>query len=121
MLSKMNAINYEPNHFVNDWGFYIDPENVIQNVPNNEEEIRKKYKVKRFYSSNNNYYQEDCNDICEEYNYYVKHNKYDDDIESHIQDDIKPTRKDDIKNIVVRVSSTTIITAFLSYIIFFVL
>ena len=43
MLSKMNAINYEPNHFVNDWGFYIDPENVIQNVPNNEEEIRKKY------------------------------------------------------------------------------
>ena len=116
MLSKIN--NYQPNHFVDDWGFYVDPESLVQNIPNNEEEIRQKYKVKHFSIQKYNAY---CDDICDEYDYYVKNNKYDDIESSYISDDNKSSRKDNIKNMVARVSSTTIITAFLSYIIFFVL
>jgi hypothetical protein len=45
MLSKINNNYYKPNHLVDDWGFYIDLES-IQPIPNNEEKIRQKYKVK---------------------------------------------------------------------------
>lgn len=128
MLSKTNNNYYKPNHLVDDWGFYIDLES-IQNMPNNEEKIRQKYKVKKY--SIYDKYNEYCNDVCDEYSYYMKNNNNRDDdysIDVSMIDTNTEVVKDNtekkcknVNNIIVRVSSTTIITAFLTYLIFFVL
>jgi hypothetical protein len=128
MLSKTNNNYYKPNHLVDDWGFYIDLES-IQNMPNNEEKIRQKYKVKKY--SIYDKYNEYCNDVCDEYSYYMKNNNNRDDdysIDVSMIDTNTEVVKDNtekkcknVNNIIVRVSSTTIITAFLTYVIFFVL
>jgi hypothetical protein len=129
MLSKTNNNYYKPNHLVDDWGFYIDLES-IQPIPNNEEKIRQKYKVKKYYSIYDKY-NEYCNDVCDEYSYYMKNNNNRDDdysidvsmIDTNtelIKDNTEKNNKN-VNNIIVRVSSTTIITAFLTYVIFFVL
>jgi len=128
MLSKINNNYYKPNHLVDDWGFYIDLES-IQPIPNNEEKIRQKYKVKKY--SIYDKYNEYCNDVCDEYSYYMKNNNNRDDdysinvsmIDTNtelIKDNTAKNSKN-VNNIIVRVSSTTIITAFLTYVIFFVL
>ena len=128
MLSKTNNNYYKPNHLVDDWGFYIDLES-IQPIPNNEEKIRQKYKVKKY--SIYDKYNEYCNDVCDEYSYYMKNNNNRDDdysidvsmIDTNtelIKDNTAKNSKN-VNNIIVRVSSTTIITAFLTYVIFFVL
>jgi hypothetical protein len=128
MLSKTNNNYYKPNHLVDDWGFYIDLES-IQPIPNNEEKIRQKYKVKKY--SIYDKYNEYCNDVCDEYSYYMKNNNNRDDdysinvsmIDTNtelIKDNTEKNSKN-VNNIIVRVSSTTIITAFLTYVIFFVL
>jgi hypothetical protein len=128
MLSKTNNNYYKPNHLVDDWGFYIDLES-IQNMPNNEEKIRQKYNVKKY--SIYDKYNEYCNDVCDEYSYYMKNNNNRDDdysIDVSMIDTNTEVVKDNtekkcknVNNIIVRVSSTTIITAFLTYLIFFVL
>ena len=129
MLSKTNTNYYKPTHLVDDWGFYIDLES-IQSMPNNEEKIRQKYKVKKY--SIYDKYNEYCNDICDEYSYYMKNNtNRDDDYSinvSLIDTNTEVIKKHNpekntknVNNIIVRVSSTTIITAFLTYVIFFVL
>jgi hypothetical protein len=128
MLSKTNNNYYKPNHLVDDWGFYIDLES-IQNMPNNEEKIRQKYKVKKY--SIYDKYNEYCNDVCDEYSYYMKNNNNRDDdysidvsmIDTNTQliKDNTEKKSKNVNNIIVRVSSTTIITAFLTYVIFFVL
>jgi len=128
MLSKINNNYCKPNHLVDDWGFYIDLES-IQPIPNNEEKIRQKYKVKKY--SIYDKYNEYCNDVCDEYSYYMKNNNNRDDdysidvsmIDTNtelIKDNTAKNSKN-VNNIIVRVSSTTIITAFLTYVIFFVL
>ena len=128
MLSKTNNNYCKPNHLVDDWGFYIDLES-IQPIPNNEEKIRQKYKVKKY--SIYDKYNEYCNDVCDEYSYYMKNNNNRDDdysidvsmIDTNtelIKDNTAKNSKN-VNNIIVRVSSTTIITAFLTYVIFFVL
>jgi len=128
MLSKTNNNYYKPNHLVDDWGFYIDLES-IQNMPNNEEKIRQKYKVKKY--SIYDKYNEYCNDVCDEYSYYMKNNNNRDDdysidvsmIDTNTQliKDNTENKSKNVNNIIVRVSSTTILTAFLTYVIFFVL
>jgi hypothetical protein len=128
MLSKTNN-NYKPNYLVDDWGFYIDLES-IQNIPNNEEKIRQKYKVKKY--SIYDKYNEYCNDVCDEYIYYMKNNTNCDDdysinvslIDTNTEPIKNPTTEKNsrnVNNIILRVSSTTIITALLTYVIFFVL
>jgi hypothetical protein len=128
MLSKTNNNYYKPNHLVDDWGFYIDLES-IQNMPNNEEKIRQKYKVKKY--SIYDKYNEYCNDVCDEYSYYMKNNNNRDDdysidvsmIDTNTQliKDNTENKSKNVNNIIVRVSSTTILTVFLTYVIFFVL
>jgi hypothetical protein len=127
MLSKTNNNYYKTNHLADDWGFYVDLES-IQHMPNNEEKIRQKYKVKKY--SIHDKYNEYCNDICDEYKYYIKNNNNRDDdysinisiLEKNESIKTKPEKNTkNVNNIIVRVSSTTIITAFLTYVIFFVL
>ena len=43
------AVKYNDQHiFGNDWGFYVDIENVKPNLPKNNELIRKKYNIPDF-------------------------------------------------------------------------
>ena len=117
-LKSHNII--EPDRFGNDWGFYIDIDNEnIKYVPNNEETIRKKYNVKK-YSETMRYY-----NVNDEYDYYIKnYNNYDDDISidrSIVSKDCNGKINYNLVSNIVRVSSTTIITAALTYLIFFIL
>jgi hypothetical protein len=110
-LNSHNII--QPDRFGNDWGFYIDIENVKIET-NNEETIRKKYsETMRNYNDN------------DEYDYYIKnYNNYDDDISidrSIVSKDCNGIINYNLVSNIVRVSSTTIITAALTYVIFFIL
>jgi hypothetical protein len=115
------------NHLADDWDFYVDLES-IKTIPNNEDKIRQKYKVKRF-TTYDDAYNKRCNDICDEYNYHIQNNKNDDDYSIDVDlsvDCVRNTLKenDDSTNVttfIVRASSTTIITAFLTYVVFFIL
>jgi hypothetical protein len=42
---NLNSINYETNHFGNDWGLYVDIENLNPILPNNND-MFKKYNIK---------------------------------------------------------------------------
>ena len=119
MNLKLND-DIEPARFGDEWGFYIDIDNEgFKNLPNNEDKIRKKYKVKH-YDNYDRYY----NDIYEEYEYHIQNNKNGDDDNS-----IDLSKNNDDKNnyslissFIVQITSTTIITtAALTYVIFFVL
>jgi hypothetical protein len=53
---NLNSINYETNHFGNDWGLYVDIEKLNPILPNNDD-MFKKYNIKphekfSYYSSN---------------------------------------------------------------------
>jgi len=119
---------YNMDVYENDWDHYIDLES-IKNYDtnldiNNEDKIRKKYNVKRY-----NYYDlynEYCEEVCDEYNYYTKNTIKDD----HYSIDISYTesnysydniRDKNVSSFIVRVSSTTIITAIITYVVFFML
>jgi hypothetical protein len=113
------------NRVADDWDFYVDLES-IKTIPSNEDKIRQKYNVKRY--STYYAYNKRCNDICDEYNYHIQNNKNDDDYSIDIdlsvdcvRNTLKETDGSNVTTFIVRVSSTTIITAFLTYVVFFVL
>ena len=46
---SLQVVKYiDQNHFGNDWGFYVDIENVKPNLPANHEILRKKYNIPDF-------------------------------------------------------------------------
>ncbi len=117
--------NFAVNRITDDWGFYVDLES-IKTIPTNEDKIRQKYNVKRYgiYDKYNKY----CNDICNEYNYHIQNNINDDDYSidvdlslDSVRNKIKENNESNVTTFIVRASSTTIITAFLTYVVFFVL
>jgi hypothetical protein len=120
MVLKLNN-DIEPDRFGDDWGFYIDIDNetAVKTVPNNEYIIRQKYNVKK-YCQGTRY----DNDI-DEYDYYIKNYKNDDDddcIDRSIFSKNETGKiKSNLVSNIVRVSSTTIITVALTYVIFFIL
>jgi len=122
-----NTFNhFAMNRVADDWDFYVDLES-IKTIPNNEDKIRQKYKVKRYYTYDA--YNKRCNDICDEYNYHIQNNKNDDDYSIDIDlsvDSVRNKIKEtdgstNVTTFIVRASSTTIITAFLTYVVFFIL
>jgi len=121
-MTLKSTNNIEPVRFGNDWGFYIDIDNEnIKTIPNNEDIIRKKYKVHKYYEYNR-YYK---NDDIDEYDYYMKNNNNNDDDISIDRSTVTKYNYDkinyDLVSNIVRVSSTTIITAAITYIVFCVL
>jgi len=124
MILKSNN-NIEPERFGSDWGFYIDIDiENMKTIPNNEDIIRKKYKVIKYYESNKYYNNENIDDI-DEYDYYIKNYKnFDDDVsidKSIDSNDHFNKIKNDLFSDIFRVSSTTIITIAITYIVFCVL
>jgi hypothetical protein len=121
-----NTFNhFAMNRVADDWDFYVDLES-IKTIPSNEDKIRQKYNVKRY--STYDAYNKRCNDICDEYNYHIQNNKNDDDYSIDIdlsvdcvRNTLKETDGSNVTTFIVRASSTTIITAFLTYVVFFVL
>jgi hypothetical protein len=117
-LNSHNII--EPDRFGDEWGFYIDIDNEnVKTIPNNEETIKKNYNVKK-YGETMRYYNDN-----DDYDYYIKNYKNDDDDDSIDRSIFSNNNTGKINyNLVsniVRVSSTTIITAALTYLIFFIL
>lgn len=117
--------NFAMKHIADDWGFYVDLES-IKTFPNNEDKIRQKYNVKRY--SIYDAYNKHCNNICEEYNYHIQNNKNDDDYSidvdlsiDNIRNTLEENNASNVTSFIVRASSTTIITAFLTYVVFFIL
>ena len=120
MNNRLN--NFTVNRITDDWGFYVDLES-IKTIPSNEDKIRQKYNVKKY-----SIYDKYCNDICDEYNYHIQNNKNDDDYSIDldlsvdcVRNILKETDGSNVTTFIVRASSTTIITAFLTYVVFFVL
>ncbi len=110
--------NIETDRLGDEWGFYIDVDNEnVQNFKTNEDIIRKKYNVNKCYSNV-------INDF-DEYEYYNRNYKnYDDDFS--IDSSLAMSYESDKLNYnfvskIISVSSTTIITATITYIIFCVL
>jgi len=94
-----------------DWGFYVDIENVTQNNNynnlNSHNEYKKNKDLEKYYK-----------DICDEYEYNVAN--YDSNLpESSINKCDK--KNGNITGFFIRVTSTTIITALLTYFVFFIL
>jgi predicted S18 family serine protease len=124
MHSTVINYNYdiESNAFAKDWGFYVDIESVRPNYPNNQDIIRDKYNVKNFkkFKNSEQYYKE----ICDEYEYHSKN--YDESYSIDLNDVDIDLKKEScigekIINMVARITSTTLITASLTYLILFVL
>jgi hypothetical protein len=113
MISPNEILDFSEN----DWGFYIDLENIKQTIVHSENTT-----IKKQYNCEYDYFKE----IDEEYQYYVKNydendndtNIFSIDIESDCKNSITHTG---IKYLFLRISSTTVITAFLTYIIFCIL
>ena len=110
----------ELNQLSDSWGFYVDIENVIPIRKQNHEIIREKYKIKNInkYNKFKNYDDsiKHCETISEEYEYYYKNfNEIDEENPNIVPD------KDTTKSMLVKVSSTTFITAILTYFIFFII
>ena len=105
---------YEPEKLYDDWGFYIDIESLNYVNQDNDEIIRKKYKAKRIENYNKFKNYENKINICETI--------YEEDIyreEFELYDDTDINNKKD--SLLVKVSSTTFITAILTYFIFFLI
>jgi hypothetical protein len=124
MILKSNN-NIESERFGSDWGFYIDIDiENMKTIPKNEDIIRKKYKVIKYYESNKYYNNENIDDI-DEYDYYIKNYKsFDDDVsidKSIDSNDHFNKINYDLVSDIFRVSSTTIITIAITYIVFCVL
>jgi hypothetical protein len=105
---------YEPEILSDDWGFYIDIESLNYVNQDNDEIIRKKYKAKRIENYNKFKNYENKINICETI--------YEEDIyreEFELYDDTDINNKKD--SLLVKVSSTTFITAILTYFIFFLI
>ena len=103
MNQNINQQN-NPIHFGNDWGFYVDIEN--SHSPNNNKLFREKYN--KTYNNNNN------NKIDEELEYYeYKYNKKMEEYDKKETNSIKNSL-----SLLFNISSTTLITAAISYCLF---
>ena len=110
---NLNSINYETNHFGNDWGLYVDIENLNPILPNNDD-MFKKYNIKptkkfsyyNFITSND--------DITS--NDYINYNEENDSLPKDINLDNNTLVNKIITNI-----SSTIITGAITYLILFVI
>jgi hypothetical protein len=105
---------YENEKFCDNWGFYIDIESLKPINQDNDEIIRQKYKIKKIgkYNKFKNY--ENKINICET---IYEQDVYGDEFEIYEDKDINSKKE----NLLVKVSSTTFITAILTYFIFFLI
>jgi hypothetical protein len=110
---------YESEKICDNWGFYIDIENLNYVNQDNDEIMRKKYKAKKIENYNKFKNYENKINICET---IYEQDMYGEDIygeEFEIYDDTYINKKKD--SLIVKVSSTTFITAILTYFIFFLI
>jgi len=105
---------YEPENLCDNWGFYIDIESLNHVNQDNDEIMRRKYKAKKFENYNKFKKYENKINICDT---IYEENIYGGEFE--LYEDIDINDKKD--NLLVKVSSTTIITAILTYFIFFLI
>jgi hypothetical protein len=107
MLSNIYT-SCEPSHLSENWGFYVDIEN-LNHSPNEEkykfQNISKHNKYKK-YDKANKY----CETIYEEDEYCCKQDKC-----------RQILGQENMSDMIVNVSSTTFITAILTYVIFFII
>jgi len=97
-MYKNSIKEYEPNHFGNEWGFYVDIENYQYNINTCTNKI-----IKRNQIQNNN-----------------KGDKYDYDYDydyDYAFENIKDNKKN--SGVFIKISSATIISAVVSYLIFY--
>jgi hypothetical protein len=96
-----NNNTYELNHLSDNWGFYVDIENLNPPLEENKEKCKiNKYKN---YNKKINH----CETINEEREYYCKEENY--------------IEEKDESNMIVNISSTIFITAVITYLILFYL
>jgi hypothetical protein len=108
---------YESEKLCDNWGFYIDIESlnhVNQDNQDNDEIMRKKYKAKKMKNYNKFKKYENKINICET---IYEEDIYGDEFELYEDTDINDKKE----NLLVKVSSTTFITAILTYFIFFLI
>jgi hypothetical protein len=103
-----NNYSSEINQLSDNWGFYVDIENINPSIKSNDDEIREKYKINKFknYDKKIN----NCETINEEREYYCKE-----------ENSIEEKDESNISNMIVNVSSTIFITAILTYFILFII
>jgi hypothetical protein len=111
--NNYNGITMKDDEFESDWGFYVDIENIksrlLEDKKNNINHINNKNCINNYNSNNSENSENVIIQITEEYDkkYDKKYNKN--------------YNIDNTKNILIKVSSTTIITIALTYIIYFIL
>ena len=105
---------YEPENLCDNWGFYIDIESLNYVNQDNDEIMRKKYKAKKIEKYNKFKIYENKINICET---IYEENIYGDEFDHYEDTDINDKKE----NFIVKVSSTTFITAILTYLIFFLI
>jgi hypothetical protein len=105
---------YESEKLCDNWGFYIDIESLNYVNQDNDEIIRKKYKAKRIENYNKFKNYENKINICET---IYEQDVYGDEFELYEDKDINSKKE----SLLVKVSSTTFITAILTYFIFFLI
>ena len=112
MTIFINEKNCSPIHLGNDWGFYVDLENSYSTI-NNDKIIRKKYNV----IFDCDYYYSDIDD------YEVTTNDYEiNDNDYEINDNYEVNvYKSDLKHSLFHISSVTLITAALTYYVFWII
>jgi hypothetical protein len=108
-MDVINNIKNEESSDFEGWGFYIDIENQNPIISNNYEKMREKYKLAKL--------SDVFTENCDEYDYYVDNYNY------NVEFDYKNNNisKRSFKGLIIKVSSTTIITVALTYIVFCVL
>jgi len=123
----MNAHKIDTFELCDNWGFYIDIEcNPI--TFDNAEMMRQKYKIKKMFVDNKfikknyrDYKGEHIETIYEEYEFHCKNNKADDILFITNSIDKKDVKNEKITAMIMKVSSTTLITILLTYFIYFVI
>lgn len=123
----INAQRIETFDISDSWGFFVDIEGNQQIIEDNSEMMRKKYNIKKLFNNNKfkntnfrDYKGVHIETINEEYEYYTKNNNYDDEYqnESFCPNNIK---KESFGDMIVTVSSTTLLTAAITYFVFFLI
>jgi hypothetical protein len=100
MVHPLSNINYQEFSDSDEWGFYIDIEQLPSRFPNNESIIRKQYNLDNIYNFKQQFLNNYQIDIDENFNdiYKEKNMKY-----------------------LIKVTSTTLITAAITYVVLFIL
>jgi hypothetical protein len=105
---------YESEKLCDNWGFYIDIESLNHVNQDNDEIMRKKYKAKKIENYNKFKKYENKINICET---IYEEDIYGEEFELYEDTDLNDKKE----NLIVKVSSTTFITAILTYFIFFLI